>query len=226
MIKIDLKAARLPLILYWAIFLAIMVLFAFNPDSMIFRQTNNENIFKSNFFYWSDFICPLLAVLCVIMQLGNTLEKRSFEFVSSLPETLGVIGRWCFTVFVLIFPVYFAGLLAAWLTEAQELYSFWELFYLSGANLAFYTVLSLVIMLVFRRQFYAFCITCGFMFADLAVGDKFLYDFSTFLNIAANTELTTVKDNRLMYYIISAAGLLFAVIFVKTKLLNRLNRLL
>lgn len=224
MIKLDLKAARLPLILYGAAFLTVLALLVFAPDTMTFTK-NNYDIYTSKFFYWSDFICPLLAVFCILLQLGNTLDKRSFELFCSLPEKKDMIIRWGFTVFVLIFPLYFAGMLVGWNVEAREIYSFWELLYLSGANLAFYSTLSLLLMLIFRQTFYAFCVVCGFMFADVAVGEQFLFEYSTFLNISARNTVQEVEDNRFMYYIIAGSVLVFCIIFVKSKMLIRINKL-
>lgn len=224
MIKIDLKAARLPLALYGTVFLIYLALFAFYPEAMIFEKTQFDT-YKSNFFYWSDFICPLTAVLCILMQLGNTLEKRSYEFLCSLPESIGIIGRWCFTVCAVILPVYLIDTLMCWLTEADEIFSFWELLYLSGANLAFYSTLSLLLMIIFRQSFYVFSIVCGFMFADLSVGDKFLFEYSSFLNISCNMSAETVDNNRMIYYIVSAAFLLISIAFVKAGMLNRLNKM-
>lgn len=224
MIKLDLKAARLPLILYGAIFSAVMVLLVFFPDTMAFTK-NQYDIYKSKFFYWSDFLCPLSAVFCIILQLGNTLDKRCFEMFCSLPEKKDIIIRWGFTVFVLILPLYLTGMLAGWYVEAREVYSFWELLYISGANLAFYSSFSLFLMLIFRQSFYAFCVACGLMFADIAVGDQFLFEYSAFLNFTGRTPLEEVEDNRLMYYIIAGSVLVFCIIFVKSKMLIRTNKL-
>lgn len=224
MIKIDLKTARLPLALYGSVFLIYLALLAFYPEAITFDKTQFDT-YKSNFFYWSDFFCPLTAVLCILMQLGNTLEKRSFEFLCSLPESIGIIGRWCFTVCAVILPVYLTGTLVCLLVEAQEIFSFWELLYLSGANLAFYSTLSLLLMIIFRQSFYVFSIVCGFMFADLSVGDKFLFEYSSFLNISCNMPAEAVEDNRMAYYIISAALLLISTVFVKARMLKRFNKM-
>lgn len=224
MIKIDIKAARLPLILYGAVFLVFLALLVFYPEAMTFTETRYDT-YKSNFFYWSDFICPLTAVLCILMQLGNTLEKRGFEFLCSVPEKVGIIERWLFTLFALILPVYLIGTLAAWHTNAEDIFSFGELVYLTGANLAFYSALSLFLMIVFRQMFYAFSIACGLMFADIAVGDKFLFEYSAFLNISCNKPMQAVDNNRQIYYALSLVLLLISYIFVKTDMLKRFNKL-
>lgn len=224
MIKIDLKAAKLPLILYGAIFIAYLSLLLFYPRAMTFAETRFET-YKSYFFYWSDFICPLAAVFCIILQLGNTLEKKSFEFLCSLPERTGIIERWLFTLFALILPVYLAGVFACRFAAAGEPFAFWELLYLTGANLAFYSTLSLLMMIIFKQAFYVFSITCGLMFADLAAGEYFLFEYSAFLNISCRTPMETVEVNRRIYYAASLAMLVISFIFVKTNLLKRSNKL-
>lgn len=224
MIKIDLKAARLPLILYGAVFVLYLALLAFFPKTMTFTETQFET-YKSAFFYWSDFFCPLEAVFCIILQLGNTLEKRSFEFLCSLPERSGIIERWFFTVFAVILPVYLAGIFAGWLIEAQEFFSFWKLLYLTGANLAFYSTLSLLLMITFRQTFYAFAIGFGLMLADIAVGEQFLFEYSAFLNISCHQTMETVEENRQIYYVLSFVLLLVSLIFVKTNMLKRFNKM-
>lgn len=224
MIKVDLKAARLPLIIYGIIFLIYSALLTFYPETMAFNKTKFDT-YQSDFFYWSDFICPLAAVFCIIMQLGNTLEKRSFEFLCSLPESIGIIGRWCFTLCALILPVYLTGTLSCWLTEAHEFFSFGELLYLSGANLAFYSVLTLILMLIFRQSFYSFCVVCGLMFVDLSTGNKLFFEYSSFLNISCNMPIEVIKNNRFVYYVIFAIVLSVCIVFVKTRMPNRLNKM-
>lgn len=204
MIKIDLKSAQLPLLLNVSLFIGYIILLCASPESFAFTERSNYVLHSSAFFYL-DFVCPFLSVCCILIQLGTTFEKKTYEFLCSLPQKTGVMKRWCFTVGVTILPTYLISLVMTCSLCGNELIAFPELFFLSGANLFFYSSASLLLMTLLRKSFYVFSIICGFMFVDLTVGDMFFFQYSTFINLSAQYGKESANNNRIFYF--AAAGI-------------------
>lgn len=223
MIKIDLKSARLPLLLNGLLLIVYIVLLYALPESFSFTERSSYVLHSSAFFYL-DFVCPFLSVSCILMQLGTTFEKKTYEFLCSLPKKTGVVKRWSFTVGVMILPTYLISIVSTCFLCGNNLITLSDLLFLSSANLIFYSSASLLMMILLRRWFYVFSIVCGFMFVDLTVGDMFFFEYSTFINISAHFGKEAVYNNRIAYYIAACTCIFISAILCKSKYIKRISK--
>lgn len=223
MIKTDLKFMRLPLACYYAlsaayIFLLILFPELFQPVSFV------PDVIKSTIFYFTDFLLPLLASCCIVLQLGNTLEKNTFQFLCTLPKNISMILRWVFTV-ALILPPYLISLAVSYFTldQLRVSASFIRLLFISGPNLLFFCTAALLLIILFRQIFYTFCILCGYTFIDLFMSENLFREFSLFINVPGNYSKEVIDINRIGFCILSITMFLISLLLIKLKFLQRFN---
>ena len=214
---------RLPLACYYAlstVFIFLLILFPelFHPVSFV------PDAVKSTVFYFTDFLLPLLASCCIVLQLGSTLEKNTFQFLCTLPRNICMILRWIFTI-ILILPPYLISVVISCITldKLGTPLSFARMLFISGPNMMFFCVVSLFLLIFLRQIFYVFCILCGYAFIDLFVGESLFKIFSLFINIPGIYSKAAIDINRVGFYILSVIMLLISLLLIKFKFLQRFN---
>lgn len=219
MIKLDLKFLKIPLIAY--ALATVMLGIALSNPVPLYPIEQFESTFKSDIFYFLDFILPFFASLSIIMQLGATFEKKTFEFFCSLPVRANPIIRWarCAVFFI---AGNFICVAAAYFALKFPL-PFGRMCYLCLANTILFLSVSLLLIMLIRQIFYVFCIMYGYLLVDLTIGDTLQKRYSAFVNIFAQFPGEIIDKNRLAVYIISAGCIVLAVIVQQTDLIRRIN---
>ena len=223
MIKTDLKFMRPSLACYYALSIAYIFLLILFPD--LFRPVSFvPDVVKSAIFYFTDFLLPLLASCCIVLQFGSTLEKNTFQFLCTLPKNISMILRWVFTV-SLVLPPYLISLAVSYfaLDQLRASASFIRLMFVSAPNLLFFCTASLLLMILFRQIFYTFCILCGYTFIDLFMSESLFREFSLFINVPGNYSKEVIDINRTGFCILSVAMLLISLLLIKLKFLQRFS---
>ena len=223
MIRTDLKFMRLPLACYYALSAAYIFLLILFPD--LFQPVSfAPDVVKSTIFYFTDFLLPLLTSCCIVLQIGNSLEKNTFQFLCTLPKNISMILRWVFTI-ALILPPYLISLAISYvvLDRFGASISFIRLLFISGPNLLFFCTTALLLIILFRQIFYAFCILCGYTFIDLFMSETLFREFSLFINVPGSYSKEAIDVNRIVFYISSIIMFLISILLIKLKFLQRFN---
>ncbi|MCH5203823.1 MAG: hypothetical protein J1F03_03690 [Oscillospiraceae bacterium] len=208
MIKLDYKFMRLPLFLYLLtviIFLGILFIY---PE--VFAIESIGGMYKSDVFYFTDFVFPFLSSAAIIMQLGGTFEPDTFEFIRSLPIKSTPLIRWGRSA------AFFGGvnsvciIFSAIMLKSNIAFS--RMYYICFANTVLFLSLALFITLLARQIFYVFCVLYGYALVDLITGGELLGDKSIFINISAQYLPDKVDINRAVIYGISAVCIILSVV--------------
>lgn len=227
MIKLDLRFMMLPLIISVTVAAAFITALAISPD-IFTPSVQSDGVYKTSAFFFIDFLLPFLLSACIIMQLGGTLEKNTFDFLSSMPVKLSPLLRWAFSMLIIL-VIHLSSIVFAFLTlkEFTSFHmSFYEMCFISFSNLILFCSLGLILMLIFRRVFYVYSILYGYLLVDLIVGDNFLGNKSVFVNIFAQCTKDEIQINRIILYIISAVCVVVSFVLIKCNFLRRINKCL
>lgn len=222
MIRLDLKFLRVPLVFY--ILMLIVFAAALSHPQPLSPIEQFEGTYKSDIFYFLDFLLPFFSSLCVIIQLGATFEKNTFNFVCSLPVKSTPLIRWTRSAIFFIL-VNFVCIVLAYNVLGFPV-SFGRMCYLCLANTALFLSLALLLTLLIRQIFYVFCILYGYLLVDLTIGDTLQKKYSVFVNIFAQFPADIIDKNRAVVYIISAACIVFAIIIQKTDIMRKMNTII
>lgn len=225
MIKLDFKFMKLPLIMYLSATAVFLITLLASPDTF-YPSEKTAGVYESNAFFFIDFLLPFFASACIIMQLGGTMEKRTFDFFCSLPVRMSPILRWILSMIMLLI-VHFGAIIATYFTLGKYpnfKMSFLQMCFTSFANFMIFCSLALILVLIFRRIFYIFSILYGYLLIDLIIGDNLLGSKSVFVNIFAQCSKDAIGQNRIVLYCISAALIVISAILLKCDFLRRINK--
>lgn len=219
MIRLDLKFIKVPLIAY-VLTVIVFGIVLLNPETL-YPVEEFEGTYRSDIFYFLDFVLPFFASVSIIIQLGATFEKKTFEFFCSLPVKSTPVMRWlrCAVFFML---VNFVCVIAAYNILAFPV-SFSRMCYLCLANTALFLSMALLLTMLIRHIFYVFCILYGYLLVDLTIGDTLQKKYSVFVNIFAQFPSNIIDRNRTVIYLISIACVILALLIQRTDMMRKTN---
>ena len=202
-------------IFFWIAIFALLLSYILVISTNIWDVDIYSNYtIRSNYFYFSDILLPVVFMFNIIVLFGDFLDKINGEFIFSLP--IKMFDFYWFRILRIVIIFLIPYILFIGLLSIETELSFFKCLFLSIPNFIFLLGFPAFVITVTKRIFYSFIICCGYIFLDLTSMGYLFENKSLFINIFH----AVYTDNEIIYNRLSFAVIGVLLIIISYIIMN------